>query len=222
MARETPSYVGSALLEFASRTALEVSKATLESKGAKAGDLLLLYPWLEATGKTFSFSPTATAVKSGEAQKEASGFTQGAAYVVWDGTSAIKVTWTGGASTGCVLAVDAFRNFDPSTPIDVAGAWTTFSSTKTPTAGSVTTATDHALQAIMEVNSAGSLLNKVPAGFTRRTNYSPTTLTQERAEAGSTGTTGLELVSSTSGVMLTFAIRGKEVAAAPSGLAMVI
>lgn len=196
--------VGLKSLGYASRTSMEVTAKQLGEAGFAAGQLLCVHAFLERTGKKMS---CAAATAEIAAQKENGGARNAAFWLIWNGSSAVKVTWEGSASTGCNLEISAWKDEDGTTPIDVTGVWATFTATKTPTASSVTTATKNAVEVICVVPTTAAVLNAVPEGFSGSGNY---LLHRTRKKAGETGTTPLELTASATGVVLTFAIRPAE------------
>jgi hypothetical protein len=214
---EAPIYVASKLLEFGTRTSMEVEKPA----GSKEGDILCIFPYVEVNGKVISIAG-ATEITP-QAQSGIT-FRQGAFWLVHDGTAnKIKVTWEGSESKGCVVAIDAWRGVDQKNPIDVTSVLTAFTSTKTPKAPSIVTVTANAVEVVMEVNNAGTLLNKAPAGFTIRTNYSPATASIVRETGGATGETELELTTARTGLVMSFALKpaeGSKAGPRPGSLAL--
>lgn len=204
---------GLKVLGYASRTSMELSAAALTEAGMSKGNAICIFGYLERTGKAMS-----CAVASGEMaaeQKETAGFREAAFWGIWDGSSAVKVTWTGSESTGCNLIVQGWKDMDPATPMDATAVWATYAATKTPTAASITTVTANAVQGILAIASSAATLNKAPEGFTLSGSFNAY---RTREAAGATGTTSLELTASASGVTLTYAIRPE--AAAPRRLTL--
>lgn len=201
---EAPTYVASKLLEFGTRTSMEIEKPA----GSKEGDILCIFPYVEVNGKAISISG-ATEITP-QAQSGTT-FRQGAFWLIHDGTAnKIKVTWEGSESKGCVVAVDAWRGVHPTTPIDVTSVLTAFTATKTPESPSITTLTKQTTQVVMEVNSTGALLSKTPAGFALQTNYSPATISRTRENAEATGKTTLEFSANRTGLVMSFALKAAE------------
>jgi hypothetical protein len=196
------SEVAVKVLGYAARTSMELSAASLGEAGMAKGHLLCIFGFLERTGKAMS-----CAVASGEIaaeQKETAGAREASFQVIWDGTSNVKVTWAESASTGCNLIVQGWSGTDGTTPIDATGVWATYAATKTPTAASITTVTDDAVEGILAIAVSAAVLAKAPEGFTLSGSYN---LRRIRETAGATGTTALEMTESASGFVLTYAIR---------------
>lgn len=202
---------------YAARTSIEGEKPGTPTLGRA----LLVVSYVEASAKVQSISPAAK-----ESTQAASGasFRIGVWIVEDDGTPGkIKVTWEGSESKGCVLLIVPLEGVDMTHPFDVLGTITNAGTVSSVEPASVTTVTAAAMQFIMEVNGTGSNLKETPSGFTLDKNGSPALVHREKATAGETGKTKLELTGSSSNTTtLNLAIRPKAEAAANPKMAMLL
>lgn len=206
-------FVAGKLAEFSTGTSRELEKPT-----GQAGDLILCYGYSEKPTKAQAIA-SATEVVNGEV----GGYRFGVFWIPWaTAPSKVKLTWSGNESTGNAFAMETWHGVDLTTPIDAKGSLTKPSNGSSFTATSIATVTAGAMQIIATMNNSGASIKGTPAGFTKRIDYSPGTISRERAEAGETGTTKVELSFSAVNIgYLNFALRPSGLAV-PSGLAMVI
>ena len=191
-------FIQGKLAEFASGTSRELEKPT-----GTEGDTLLCYGYSEKPTKAQAISGATEALNS----EVKSAYRFGIFWIPWSSApTKVKLTWSGSESTGNAFALETWRGVDLTTPIDVKGTLGTPANGSSFTAAEITTVTAKAMQIICAANNSGA--SPKATGFTVRTNYSPGTLSRERAEAGATGTTKVELsFSAVNPAYLNFALR---------------